>query len=344
MTSLSASKTQTQHSLEDLIALNDEMAALIRAGIPLEVGLDPSFSRRLGALTERLRGRLEQGKSLAEAVAAEGDNLPPVYRAVVESGLKAGRLPEALESLSSYAQSLLELKRRIGLAFVYPSIVLLVAYGMLVGFVIGIVPRLEEAYRQFQLPMRDWLPLFRTLHETVHIWGPAVPLLAVGLVLTRGGWLMGHRAPWMWSIVANFRRASFAGLLSLLVEHRLPLPVALRLAGDAAGGPRIREKSRELAGDVESGDTLAASLAARRAFPPFMRWMISNGEQQQALGATLRQTAQIYRRRALYRADSVKVVLPIVCTVLFGGGVVLLYGLILFIPLTDLLEDLSREF
>lgn len=336
--------SQTDFSLDDLIALNDELAALIRAGVPLEVGLDASFSRRLGGLTQRLQNRMQQGHSLAEAVAAEGEHLPRVYRAIVEAGVKSERLPAALESLSVYAHSLLELKRRMTLAFIYPSIVLIVAYGMFVAFIVAMVPRLEEAYRQLQLPTHSWLLFLQSLNETVHVWGPAILIGAIVLWIARGGWLTGHAAPWMWPIVANFNRASFAGLLALLVEHRLPLPEALRLAGNATGGRRIRQMASDVAGDVEAGESLAASLTARRAFPPFMRWMIANGEQQGALGTTLRQTSEIYRRRALYRAESFKILLPVLLTAILGGGFVLVYGLTLFIPLTDLLRDLSQEF
>ncbi len=343
MSSPSQSTPRTSYSLEDLIALNDEMAALIRAGIPLELGLDPSFSKRLGGLTQRLRDRMEQGKSLPEALSDEDEHVPPIYRAIVEAGLKAGRLPEALESLSEFSQALLELKQRIALAFVYPAIVLGVAYGLFVAFVAAVVPRLEDVYRQLQLPQHEWMSLLRGLHEMVHIWGPGVFLAACVLMLWKGRSLSGNRAPWMWSIVANFHRASFAGMLALLVKHQLPLPEALRLAGGASSGRRIRKTADELADDVQSGNTLAQSLSTRRAFPPFMRWMISNGEKQGALGATLHQASDIYRHRALNGAQSLKIVLPILLTVLLGGGVVLIYGLALFVPLSDFLLDLTLE-
>ena len=86
-------------SLTDLAALNDEIAALVRAGVPLERGLTGGSSdlpRRLGAYAAELGARMERGESLAQAVAAQ-KNFPPVYRAVIAAGTKAGRLPVALE-------------------------------------------------------------------------------------------------------------------------------------------------------------------------------------------------------------------------------------------------------
>src|SRR5689334_20098249 len=85
-------------SLAHLIALNDEIAALARAGLPLESGLRAvgrDIAGGLGAAMTGLAARMDRGASLAEALAAEGGTFPPIYRAVVEAGLRAGRLPTA---------------------------------------------------------------------------------------------------------------------------------------------------------------------------------------------------------------------------------------------------------
>ena len=86
-------------ALEDLIAFNDEMAALIRAGVPLDQGLRSmrhEVPGRLGKLTTLLSERLEKGESLEHALGEMGDTVPPIYSAVVIAGLRAGRLAAAL--------------------------------------------------------------------------------------------------------------------------------------------------------------------------------------------------------------------------------------------------------
>ena len=95
-------------SLGHLIALNDEMAALTRAGLPLERGLRDvgrDLSGGLSAAMLRLSARMDQGEGLSEALAADKEGFPPVYRAVVEAGIRAGRLPAALESLAGFVRS-----------------------------------------------------------------------------------------------------------------------------------------------------------------------------------------------------------------------------------------------
>ena len=71
---------------------------------------------RLAEISGLLAQRLSAGLSVAEALAAEETRLPRVYRAVIEAGIKAGRLPQALEAVSRYARTLLDVRRRISLA------------------------------------------------------------------------------------------------------------------------------------------------------------------------------------------------------------------------------------
>src|SRR5690554_816023 len=80
-------------ALDELAALNDEIVALVRAGLPLEVGLAGAggdLGGRLGRVSAALAERLQQGEDLASALAAEGDAIPPLYQAVVAAGLRSG--------------------------------------------------------------------------------------------------------------------------------------------------------------------------------------------------------------------------------------------------------------
>lgn len=348
--------------LEDLIALNEEIAALARAGVPLELGLDEAkgrWSGRLRELTERLTQRMKQGASLAEALEAEGERLPSVYRAVVEAGLKAGRLPEALESLARSARALSELRGRIVLACLYPGIVLVLAYILFVAFVLAMVPRLQETYDAFRLPVGEALEILQALQATVGYWGPGIPAIVILVALGRMIRLRSERGPpgdrrWRSGVSAGFgwlpgmrrlradwNRASFTEIAAILLEHDVPLPQTLTLAAAATGDAAIVSGARSVADNVREGQSLSQSLQTWRVFPPFMQWMLSRGEQQGNLPAALRHLRGIYRRRALYRANWFKVVLPVALVVLIGGGAVLVYGFTLFLPVIDLLEGLS---
>src|SRR5687767_8429700 len=92
--------SETTISIDHFIALNEELAAIVRAGMPLERNLREAardIPGTLGTTVQLLETRLSHGETLPQALAAERHRFPGVYRAVVEAGLKAGRLAIALE-------------------------------------------------------------------------------------------------------------------------------------------------------------------------------------------------------------------------------------------------------
>ncbi|NOX54334.1 MAG: type II secretory pathway, component PulF [Planctomycetes bacterium] len=328
-------------TLADLAALNEEISSLIRAGVPLELGLreiGQDASEALRELTERLSERISAGASLVEALEAEGEGLPRVYRAVVQAGLRVGRLPEALESLTGLARAAEDLRQRIDLALLYPLIVLFLAYLLFISFLVFLVPELSETYAIFDLPVRGWLGLMRGMSATVSVWGPVLPGLAVAAIVwwavrgrqavmleagdagpvANGGWLR-----WIPGL-RNHVRANFAELLALLIEHGTPLPDALELAGATLGTAGLAADSGRVAERLRQGSSLKDGLSEAKRLPPLLRWMMIAGAQQGTLAGPLRHAAEVYRRRAVSEANWFRLVLPVAAVVIIVGGATLL--------------------
>ena len=84
---------------DDLIALTDEMAALVRAGVPLETGLAEMATELCGKqrnVANNVAAQLRAGKTLPQVLERSPETFPPIYTAVVEAGLRSGRLSSAL--------------------------------------------------------------------------------------------------------------------------------------------------------------------------------------------------------------------------------------------------------
>src|SRR5262245_34637244 len=123
-------------TIDQLLALNTEIAALVRAGVPLERGLvvaGRDVRGRLGRIAAALSRRLSRGESLPEALDGEAQAIPALYRAVVEAGARSGRLSIALEGMARYVRGYSEARAAIGLALWYPVLVLSLAYLLFVG-------------------------------------------------------------------------------------------------------------------------------------------------------------------------------------------------------------------
>jgi general secretion pathway protein F len=343
-------------SLDQLIALNDEIAALARSGLPLERGLievGGDVRGRLGQIASSLGRRMSQGESLSDALRSEGDDIPPLYRAVVDAGLRAGRLPAALEGLATYARSYAESRRVLGLALWYPLLVLSLAFILFLFLVTRVVPGFLAAFQSLRLPVHTSLAVLARLGETAHYWWPTFPVV---LVLIWAWWVMSGRSaslrpgrtgspmrwfPWMRSMLANFEAANFADLLALLLEHRVPFPEALVLSAEASGDPAVIRAGRALAAEVEHGASPGDAVQGRVPFPPLLRWLLATGTRQGDLVGALRQMAGVYRRRAFHQAEKAKILLPTVMLFAIGATATLVYGLTLFLPFTTLLRELA---
>lgn len=343
-------------TLDHLIALNDEIGALVRTGVPLERGLREAggdFHGRLSRVMTVLAERMSRGESLPEALTAERERLPRMYRAVVEAGLRAGRLATALESLTGFVRAYLDSRRAIGLALCYPLLVLVLAYGLFVLLVVQVVPRLLATFVTFRIPIPASLLGLGRLSETVVYWGALLPVvLVVGLAFwgwsgTSAGfrpgraWSVLRVFPWMSRMLRQYEAANFADLLGLLLEHGVPYPEALGLAAEATGDRSLVRLGRELAAAVERGDPPAAPKDSKRALPPLLLWLLTTGSHQAALAGSLHGLAAIYRKQAEHQAEKIRAFLPILLLVGIGLSATLLFGLCLFLPFTNLLEGLA---
>ncbi|MBN1590154.1 MAG: type II secretion system F family protein [Pirellulales bacterium] len=337
-------------TLDDLIALNDEIAALVRAGVPLELGLAElggDLPGRLGQFATELAQRTARGESLAQAVAGDAGKLPKVYQAVVEAGVRAGRLPTALEAVASSARRLSDTYRFTAITAMYPLLVILVAWCGLLFFSCVLAPGLAAMFMEFNAPGQRFFAALAQAGQSAWYWGPIVP---VAFVLLTVVWWLGHTdsrwteqflawMPWTRRILRDLRAATFCEILALLVENQTPLPEAVVLAGEASGDPPTSQIARQMAEAIRNGQV--RPVAGCPVFPPLVRWLLSAAGRDGALLPSLRHAASFYHRRARHQSDLQRVFLPVFLTIGIGGTVTALYALAFFIPYTSMLRSLA---
>jgi type II secretory pathway component PulF len=344
-------------TIDQLLALNDEIAALIRAGVPLERGLvvaGRDLRGRLGEIARSLSQRLARGESLPEALEGEERAIPPLYRAVVQAGVQSGRLPIALEGLAKYVRGYAEARAAIGLALWYPLLVLTLAYALFVAMAYLASEKIVKQADILGLHATSPFHWLAWVGGSMPYWWPVGPILLVVLLIAwvrsgsaarfqAGSWSWLCLFPWMKSMLASYETANFSELLGLLLDHSVPYPSALILAADATGDARLCRGARQLAEAIARGESAASALGAvdRKTFLPMMRWVLATGQEQGSMVAALRNLADVYRKRAQYQADKLSVFLPTILMIAIGASATLCYGLALFIPLSNMLRELG---
>jgi general secretion pathway protein F len=337
-------------TLDDLDALNREIAALVGSGLPLDAGLQQiaaDFRGSVGGIAQRLARSVSSGKSLVEALEAEGDAIPPVYHAVVAAGLKTGRLPAALEAYAEAAAHVAALRRIAGQTAIYPLLVMALAVAMLMCVAQVVIP----AFDWLGQSHRYWIAPFRLSSSGAWMVAAGVP---AALVLLAAWWWRAGAAPsrlaarrWKAWIPGAARagllsaQANFAELLALLVGCRTPLGEALPLAARASGSLPLERAALSLAGSLERGATLRASAEGLRELPPLVRTALLANPSEDRLRAALLRAAAVYRQRASAWIVDVAVLLPIAATAIVGFGVVAVYGLLVLQPYFTTLRELA---
>jgi len=143
----------------EFLVFNQELATLLKAGMPLVQSLDilrrrvtnPIFKSVLDDVHERVRS----GSSLSEAFEAQGTMFPGIYTASLLAGEKSGSLEVVLRRYVSYVKVVSGVKRKTISALVYPAILLLLSLGVVSIIVLRVVPEFGAFYDQFgaELPL-----------------------------------------------------------------------------------------------------------------------------------------------------------------------------------------------
>jgi type II secretory pathway component PulF len=340
-------------TLDDLMALNDQLAALEGAGVPVVVGsAGTDLARTLASVNSAVARRVSRGESLESALEEE-ESIPAWYRCLVLCGLRSGDVDSALAASNRVAKSVDDARDTLISAFFYPLIVCGVAYLGMIMFSLVFVPTLEQTYDDLRIEPGRGLTVLSAVRDALPYW-VAIPPLAL-LIFTiwryrrragRAAWDgVGGRALMRLAgasrSVTQARWASLAESLASLEAAGVPLAEALPLAACACGDSQIAEAGRALAASLADGSAAGAEGPAARRFPPFLRWAILQSESSTGRVRALETAAAAYREAADERAARARVLAPMLVCVILGGGVTLLYGLALFVPVVEMLRAIA---
>ncbi len=332
-------------SLDDFMALNDQLAALVEAGVPLDVdlGTRSEAAATLERINAAVARRVSQGASLTSALDTDDRLLTPSYRSLVRLGLRSENLAAGLVGSNRLAASAQQSRQATRLALIYPLIVCTLAFVGLIGFCLFFVPVLQNTYRSMRIPVGTGLQTLQSLRSTLPYWASAVPLAALLVV----GWRIQSRSP-RWPVLPGTARAmieqraaNFADAVATLIDSGVPLPEALRLAADSWNDASQNSATRLLAAAIEQGQAIGDSSLVAAPFPPFLRWALVGSEPITGCAIALRTAAKVYRQSAARRQRRLQVVVPMAIGLALGGTAALLYGLALFVPVIEMLRGLA---
>jgi type IV pilus assembly protein PilC len=341
-----AFRSRSQLKTESLVLFNQELLALLRAGIPLLQSLellvghgkDPQLRRSLAQVVELVR----EGMSFSDALEQAG-SFPPIYRSNVVAGERSGTLPEVLARWLSFQKFAQTSRRRIIEALFYPAflvVVLLLALGVIFNVVL---PRFAEFYAGGDIEMpfitRLLLGAGKVISATLWLQGIALIGLAVlirWMAASEAGRKLAERLLLMVPVVGNLYRmyhsSVFCRTLGVLLSGGLPVVQSLEVVQRTSPSERMKAGLIVITDKVRAGGSLHQSLEQAKILDPLAVEMVRVGEQSSALPEMLDHVADFFDQEVEKATTAVTSLIGPVL-ILFMGVIVLGLLLAIYVPL-----------
>ncbi len=293
----------------EFLVFNQELATLLKAGMPLVQSLDllkrrvtsPTFRRVLEDVHEQVRS----GTAMSDAFAAQGDIFPRVYTASILAGERSGNLDAVLRRFVEYTKIIQTVKTKTISALVYPAILVSLSLVLVSFIVLKVVPAFSDFYSSFGADLPFVTKMIVRFSELIRSQFWLRLFVIAGALGAAGSWFRrpGQKArfdhvllglPMVGQVARKFATSQMARTLATLLGGGLPLVNALDIAAKSVGNQFMATQLDIVSGRVREGESFAAALEARHVFPEVAVKMAEVGESTGALQDMLNTVADFY--------------------------------------------------
>jgi type IV pilus assembly protein PilC len=318
---------------------------MMKAGVPLLQSFDivgkGHSNPAVGKLLMEIKTEVETGSSLNQAFRKYPLYFDALFCNLVEAGEQAGILEALLDRLAVYKEKTLKLKAQIKGALFYPIAILVVAFIITAVIMIFVVPQFKEVFKSFgaDLPaptlvviamseffVAYWHLVFGSIgggiYAFLYTWKRSLPMQIFmdKLVL---------KLPVFGDLIKKAAVARWTRTLSTMFAAGVPLVEALDSVAGAAGNHIYMVATKQIQGEVSTGNSLTVAMQNANVFPSMVIQMVSIGEESGALDGMLSKVADFYEQEVDEAVKSLSSLMePIIMVILgtlIGGIVVAMY-------------------
>lgn len=297
-----------------------QLASLLRSGVPMMRSLtvlgDQATDPVLGEIVKDIRGRVEDGEPMGNAMAKYPGAFSDMAVNMVRAGTEGGFLEDALERVSAFTELQEDLKGRTISALAYPVFLFSVGSIVISGLLVFFVPKFDVMFDR--LRQKGEMPWYTesllSTSQLLQQYGWIFAIAAVGLIIfikiqlesDSGKDLMDKaklRIPVLGDILMNLAVARFCRVLGTLLGNGVPILLSLEISRSAAANRLLSQSIATATDNIRGGESLASPLRASGYFPPAVVEMISVGEESNSLEKVLPEIADSLEKRTFRRLD-----------------------------------------
>jgi type IV pilus assembly protein PilC len=345
---------------KELSIFTRQFSVMIDAGLPLvqclEILAQQQDNKYFQQILLQVRQDVEEGSTLAAAMARHPRVFEQLYTNMVEAGETGGILDLILQRLSTFIEKIVKLKRDIISALIYPVAVILMAVAAVAVIMIVVIPQFQQIFlgllgpgEQLPLPTRIVVGISNFLAS----WGGLALLLGIiGVSVSihfyyktpNGRKLIDRiilKIPILGEIFRKIAVSRFSRTLSTLLSSGVPILQSLDITARTSGNVIIEEAIIKVRAGVERGESFVEPLKATEVFPNMVAQMIGIGEQTGALDAMLGKIADFYEQEV---DSAIANLLTLIEPLLIGFLGVTIGSIVIamYLPLFTLIGKLSQ--
>ena len=347
--------TQARVKPGDFLLFNQQLAAIIRAGIPILQAVAMlrrrAASSRLRSVLADVEDKIRGGMALSAAFSAQGPIFPRIYTASILAGERSGALDGVLSRYVTYMRRGVEIRRKIRGALAYPAFLLMASMGMVLFLTIYVVPKMSTLFEGFgsELPAVTQVVVGMSNFVAGNIYwlGPVVIGLGIAFYLwskTEGGRLQLDRftlkLPIAGPLVKQLAVAQVTRSLATLLAGGITLVESWEIAAEALTNKELRARSSATLPMIQEGRSFTESLESADWIPPLALDMIGVGERSGSLREMLEEVAEFYDRESEVKLEQLTTVIePAILLVM--GGIVVTILLAIYLPIIRSISNIS---
>lgn len=340
---------------KDLNFFLTQLSTYVKSGIPLAESItileNQTNKKSTRDLFKRISYELNTGAPFSEALARQGSVFPKLLINMLKTSELTGNLTEALDDMAAYYKTADSNRKQIISALTYPSVVLVVAFGVLTFLLIYIVPKFQDIFNQLgsELPSITRILIAVSSFVQNNIIKIVIGLAAIIIIViamyknirkVRYGmqWLLMH-IPVIKDVFIYNEIVMFTKTFSSLIRHDVFITDSMEMLGKITGNEIYKDIIRDAVTNLSTGNGLSKAFEGKWAFPRIAYEMLLTGEKTGRLSSMMESVASYYEEEQRNMVQRLKSFIEPVMIVLLAliVGVVLLS---IFLPMFKMYEGI----
>jgi type IV pilus assembly protein PilC len=331
-------------TIRKLLMFCQELAALLKAGLPLLQSLDILLERQkdpiFRASLSAIRDKIKTGIALSDAFKAEGDLYPPIFASTLVAGERSGNLEEVIRRFERYMRVNETMKKKAVSAAVYPAVLLTLMIAVIIILVVWVIPQFKSFFEDMggQLPLPTRILLGTSAFVVGNVWW--ILAAVAGCIFLVVSWYKREssrvlvdrlflKLPILGPMMTMYSTSQLARTLSTLLGGGMPLLSSLSVASSSVGNRALSRAVADSASHIREGRSLTVALESTHLVDSMALEMVKVGEQTGALGEMLSMVAEFYDQEMETRLATimglVEPTLLVVMAVVVAGMLIAFY-------------------